>query len=131
MDNLYNDIITDHSEYPEHEGEINDADFSCELTNASCGDKIKISLKFDGKKIIDIKFSGESCAISTASADLMADVFIGKTKNELHAIKSEFLKMLRGEEFSLPEDLTALQRISKMPARIKCAELAWQIIEKI
>ncbi len=135
MNDFYGEIIADHSEYPDFARKLTDANICETLENSSCGDKITIYLKTDGDKIIDGGFEAIACAISSASADLLLGAIIGKTKSEAKELLTIFRKAVVGEaneqELARLGDAAALQTVAKMPARIKCAELAWKIIEKL
>ncbi len=104
--------------------------------NPSCGDQItlKVLLGDDGK-IKDAGFTGSGCAISQASADMMADLIIGKTKEEALKLADIFDRMIKGnvseEELEELDEAAALQDISHMPARVKCAMLGWRTVKEM
>ena len=90
----------------------------------------------DGDVIKDLAFTGHGCAISQASTSIMIDLFKGKTKQEALKMIDIFLRMIKREdipeeELDKLEDARALQNISNMPARVKCAELAWYTMKKL
>ena len=102
--------------------------------NPNCGDEIEIELKLDGNKIQDIGFTGHGCAISQASTSIMIDTLKGKTIEEAREIIKTFIEMIKREitdeeELKKLEDAIAFRNISNMPARVKCALLAWHTIE--
>lgn len=127
---FYNEILTEHNIHPEFKHDIPDADISLEGMNPSCGDEIVLKLKLDGDRVVDGGFVGSGCAISQASADIMLGMILGKTKEEALAMGQTFQKMIRGEaspvEIESLEEASALQDISHMPARVKCAMLGWR-----
>ena len=100
--------------------------------NPSCGDDITLQLKLDGNVITEGAFTGSGCAISQASADLMLELVIGKTKEEALRLADLFSRMIRSEasqeEIEELEEAGALESISHMPARVKCALLGWRPI---
>ena len=139
MDNLesmYTDIIMEQSTATYNKHELENKTDSEHGHNPSCGDDITLEIIMDGDKISDLAFTGHGCAISQASTSIMIDVLKGKSKDEALKIISIFLKMVKREEVSEEEldsieDARALQNISNMPARVKCAELAWYTMEKL
>ena len=106
-----------------------------EGVNPSCGDDIFLKLKLDGDTIADGAFVGDGCAISQASADIMLDMIIGRSVDEAKDLAETFLKMIKGEatdaDIEKLEEAGALQDISHMPARVKCAVLGWHTMEKL
>lgn len=139
MDNLesmYTDIIMEQSTATYNKHKLNDKTDSEHGHNPSCGDDITLEIKMDGNKISDLAFTGHGCAISQASTSIMIDVLKGKSKDEALKLIKIFLKMVKREKVSEKEldsieDARALQNISNMPARVKCAELAWYTMEKL
>ena len=127
---FYNEILTEHNIHPEFKHDIPDADISLEGVNPSCGDEIVLKLKLEGDRVVDGGFVGSGCAISQASADIMLGMILGKTREEALAMGETFQKMIRGEaspvEIEGLEEASALQDISHMPARVKCAMLGWR-----
>ena len=112
------------------------ADLTLEGVNPSCGDDIIINLKVDDNdKIVDGAFEGDGCAISQASADMMMDLIIGKSKDEALHLADIFLRMIKGsitdEEKDELEEAGVLQDVSHMPARVKCAVLGWHTIQEM
>jgi len=139
MDNIeemYNDVIMEHSMNSYNRKELEKCDY-CELGhNPNCGDEIKIELKLNGDVIEDMAFSGHGCAISQSSTSVMIDVLKGKTIKEAKEIIETFIKMIKREvtdekELEKLEDAIAFKNISNMPARVKCALLAWHTMEDL
>ena len=80
LDSLYMAVVADHSKHPHHQGQIEDVD-QIQLNNPTCGDVIQLSVKFDeNDRVEDIAFVNSGCTISTASASMMTDAVMGKTK---------------------------------------------------
>lgn len=132
---FYNEILIDHNLHPGHKHDLEDANLVLEGVNPSCGDDIFLKLKVEDDKIIDGAFVGDGCAISQASADMMLDLIIGKTKEEALKLSEIFLRMIKGkitdDEMEQLEEAGALQDISHMPARVKCAVLGWHTMEEM
>lgn len=132
LKNLYKQVILDHSKHPRNNGDIENS-YKLEMLNPSCGDKIIVSVKLVDDIIDDIKFSGIGCSISMASASMLTEELKGLTVESANVKIKDFLNMIMGNEFNEDnlEDSIALQNISQLPARVKCATLAWKITEKI
>lgn len=132
---FYNEVLTDHNLYPAHKKPLPGANMTLEGVNPSCGDDIILQLKVENGKIEDGSFVGDGCAISQASADIMLDMIIGRSVDEAKDLAETFLKMIKGEatdaDIEKLEEDGALQDISHMPARVKCAVLGWHTMEKL
>ena len=131
---FYNEILTEHNMRPEFKFDMPDADITLEGVNPSCGDDIFLNLTLDGDIISDGSFSGDGCAISQASADIMLGMIIGKTKEEALKLGETFMKMISStateEEIESLGEAAALKDISHMPARVKCAVLGWRTLKE-
>lgn len=133
---LYREVLNEHNINPIHKENMDQPTFCLEGVNPSCGDQITLQMKLgaDGK-IEDASFIGSGCAISQASVDMMADVVIGKTKEEALALAEIFDRMIKGsvteEELEQLDEAAALQDISHMPARVKCAMLGWRTMKEM
>lgn len=132
LDDLYRQVIMDHYQHPRNQGEIGDNAVNILLKNPTCGDEITLQMQIEDGFVKDVKFSGIGCSISIASASMMTESIKGKSVEEALAITDEFRKMVKGEEPDLDQlgDLEALQGVCKFPARIKCATLAWNALQK-
>ena len=132
---FYNEILTDHNLHPLHKEKLPDANLVLEGVNPSCGDDIWLKLKVENDKIVDGAFVGDGCAISQASADMMLDLIIGKSKDEARKLADIFLRMIKGtvseEELDALEEASVLKDIAHMPARVKCAVLGWHTMEEL
>ena len=132
---FYNEILTDHNLHPLHKEKLPDANLVLEGVNPSCGDDIILQLKVEDGQVVDGAFEGSGCAISQASVDIMLDLIIGKKKEEAVKLAESFLKMIKGnateEDMDALEEAGALQDISHMPARVKCAVLGWHTMEEL
>ncbi len=136
LTDVYNELIMEHSMNSYNKKELKDADY-CEVGhNPNCGDEITLEIKLNGDIIEDMAFSGHGCAISQASTSIMIDTLKGKTIKEAKEIVKTFIEMIKREttdekELEKLEDAIAFRNVANMPARVKCALLAWHTIEDI
>lgn len=132
---FYNEILTEHNLNPYHKHDLPDANLVLEGVNPSCGDDIILKLKVENGVIEDGAFVGDGCAISQASADIMLDLVIGRKKEKALHLADLFLKMIKSgvtdDELRGLEEAGALQDVSHMPARVKCAVLGWHTMEEM
>lgn len=136
LKDVYNELIMEHSMNSYNKKKLENADYSQIGHNPNCGDEITLELKLNGDIIEDMAFSGHGCAISLSSTSIMIDTLKGKTINEAKEIIKTFIEMIKREqtdenELKKLEDAIAFKNISNMPARVKCALLAWHTIEEI
>jgi nitrogen fixation NifU-like protein len=134
LEQLYQDIILDHSKRPRHEHELEPCTGRAEGYNPICGDKVTVFVREEDGKIAATSFVGEGCAISRASASIMTTLLSGLTPNEAHAKAKEIYDLLTGAEEPAVDleqngEIAALAGVRKFPARIKCATLAWHALE--
>jgi nitrogen fixation NifU-like protein len=129
MQELYKEIILDHFRRPRHRHEIEDAEIEEHLNNPLCGDEVTVyaNLREDG---LDVSFTGRGCAISQASASMLAERLAGKSRGEAADEISAFLQMMRTEEDEDLGDLAALKSVVQTPNRIRCATLAWDALKR-
>ncbi len=137
LDTLYRQVIMDHYKSPRNRGKLDGDHITVELNNPTCGDRIDLQMRLDNNIVQDAKFEGEGCSISMASASMMTQAVKGKTVEEALALSQFFSEMMLGKDIDeshidLEEigDIIALQGVSKFPARIKCATLAWKAMEQ-
>lgn len=134
LKNIYREIVNEHNLHPEHKCEIDHATHTKQGVNPTCGDDITLSIEVDDNGIItNAGFSGAGCAVSQASTDIMLDLVVGKSKEEAHQLIEMFMKMVHGElseeEMDDLDEAVALKDIAHMPARAKCATLAWHTLD--
>jgi nitrogen fixation NifU-like protein len=131
--NLCQQVILEHSKKPRHRGKTNPIHRCHRGDSPSCGDTIELTVQLNptGDVIEDIKFEGQGCAISIASADLMAEVLRQKSVTEALEMVQRFRNLMKGEaEFPKNLDkLNVLQGVAKFPVRIKCAMLCWYTLK--
>ncbi len=134
LDDLYRRVIMDHYQHPRNRGELSgDEVITVRLNNPTCGDRLQLQLHFDGDRIDQVAFTGEGCSISLSSASMLTEAVKGMDRDAALALAEKFSRMMRGEEVEFAqehEEIEALQGVSKFPARIKCATLAWKAMEK-
>ena len=133
LDSLYKAVVTDHSAHPHHHGKLEDVE-QVVLNNPTCGDVISLSVKFNAEdKIEDIAFVNSGCTISTASASMMTDAVLGKTKEQALELAEVFSQMVQGQVDSRQKELgdgAFLAGVAKFPQRIKCATLGWNALKR-
>ena len=136
LSQVYNELIMEHSMNSYNKKKLESCDF-CEIGhNPNCGDEITLEVKMNGDIIEDMAFLGHGCAISQASTSIMIDTLKGKTIEEAREIVKTFIGMIKREEKSEEElekleDAIAFKNVANMPARVKCALLAWHTLEDI
>ena len=134
LEDLYQEVILDHFRHPRCQGCLIGAPYSSTLYNPLCGDQIALALKLKDGKVSEIGFTGNGCSISQAAASMMSELCKGKTPDEIRKLSSDFRAMMLGEKTGdqLPDlgDASALEGVKKFSARIKCAMLAWEAVEK-
>lgn len=132
---LYREILNEHNVNPAHKTAMDNATIELQGVNPSCGDNITLYLKSEGDKIVDGSYTGSGCAVSQASVDMMLDLIIGKEKSEALRLSEIFMNMIKGtasqEEIEELDEAGALQDISHMPARVKCAVLGWRTMNEM
>jgi nitrogen fixation NifU-like protein len=134
LEELYQEVILDHSRRPRNFGTLPNADVLVHGDNPACGDEIHLGVHFspDGK-LEEIKFSGQGCAISQASASMMTMKLKGKTRSEAADLSRAFHDLVTTDSAATSRqlgDLQLLQGVRKFPQRVKCAMLAWRAVEQ-
>ena len=133
---IYREIVNEHNLHPEHKESLVQPTYELQGVNPTCGDDITLFLEVaeDGT-ITKGAFDGSGCAVSQASTDIMLDLIEGKTKEEALALVKSFMAMVHGEaseeELEALDESLALKDVAHMPARAKCATLAWHTLEKM
>jgi nitrogen fixation protein NifU and related proteins len=134
LEELYQEVILDHSRRPRNFGELPDASVKVHGDNPSCGDEIHLAIKFDDNGgLQDIKFTGHGCAISQASASLMTMKLKGKKRAEVEDILRAFHDLVTTENNNVAKnlgDLRVMRGVRKFPQRVKCAMLPWRAVEQ-
>jgi len=134
FEELYQELILDHSKRPRNFGPLPDATVTVKGDNPSCGDEVELAVKLTPDTVETLKFTGHGCAICMASASLMTIKVKGKSREEAAAMAGAFRHMLvTPEETAVPEsfgDLEVFSAVRRFPQRVKCATLAWRALEQ-
>ncbi|SNR83962.1 Fe-S cluster assembly sulfur transfer protein SufU [Actinomadura mexicana] len=135
LEAMYQEVILDHYRNPLHKGLREPFEGEAHHVNPTCGDEVTLRVHLEGggqdATVADVSYDAMGCSISQASASVMSDLLIGKSVKEGMAVGEEFLALMqsRGQDVALDEDVledaVAFAGVSKYPARIKCALLAW------
>ena len=133
LDELYQTIILDHYREKHHSGLREPYEAEVHHVNPSCGDELTLRVHLDGGTIADMSYAGEGCSISQASTSVLGDLVIGQDINYFSGLYDEFLEMMHSKGEITPdedrfEDAIAFAGVSKFPARVKCALLAWSAL---
>jgi len=134
LEELYQELILDHAKHPRCKGAIEHPDAKASLLNPLCGDEVTLTLKYREGKVGELCFDGQGCAISQASASMMAELCKGQPVEQVQSLLQQFMAVMRGEKAAedCPDlgDAASLEGVQRFPARIKCATLAWEAINK-
>lgn len=138
LTDLYQEIILDHGKNPRNKRVLEGSTHQSYGNNPMCGDKLALFLRINGQEVVeDVSFEGEGCAISQASASLLTEVLVGKTKAQAMELFHAFHRLTTGEEVGhIPEDLQddfdrleVLGGVRAFPMRVKCATLPWHTLD--
>ena len=133
FDDLYKEVILDHYKNPRNKRELPEAELSCSRNNPLCGDEITVYAHVADGAVADVAFVGQGCSISQSSASMLTEAVKGQPVPKALALAADFRGMMAGEvdpsedEFG---DLVALKGVVKYPIRIKCAVLAWDVLQE-
>ena len=134
FDELYRELILDHYRNPRNRGGLEDATVVAEGLNPSCGDEIQVSLGLLNGSVGAVRFSGQGCSISQSSASMLTEEVSKRTLAEARALSETVQRMFTSDEFDIDSvdigDLEALQGVRRFPVRIKCALLAWKVLDQ-
>jgi nitrogen fixation NifU-like protein len=131
---LYQSVILDHNRTPRNYGRIEGASHA-QGHNPLCGDHLTVWLELEGDTVKDVRFEGQGCAISRASASLMTMAVKGKSRAEVERLFSHFHELVTGklgasEQGDLPMRLQVFANVARYPVRVKCASLAWHTLKR-
>jgi len=133
LDELYQEVLLDHYRKPRHAGPVSDDELTAEEVNPSCGDHIRLAVRVEAGRIQSVRHQSRGCAISVASASIMADFAVGRTPEEFRRTADTVIAMLRGDRpwdpVAIP-DLEALGGVHRFPMRVKCATMCWHAMKK-
>lgn len=132
LNELYREVIMDHYRRPRNKGTLPAPTVSIDLNNPLCGDKIALQLLIEDDHIKEARFTGQGCSISQASASIMTQQVQGKTLDDALDMVEQFKQMMHGDQAAGKGlgDGQALHGVSKFPARVRCALLAWEALER-
>ncbi len=134
LESIFRELLLDHYRRPRNKGPLPDATVSVSMRNPMCGDEIEVHLDLAGDSIRAVRFTGQGCSISQASASMMTVVLEGKSLDEALELEQRFLDLMHGSESARTDerlgDLRALEGVAKLPVRIKCALLAWNALDE-
>ena len=132
LDDIYKEVILDHYKNPRNKRELPGAELQCHANNPLCGDEITVFAHVDGGSVAEVTFEGAGCSISQSSASMMTEAVTGRPVPDALKLAADFRSMMAGEtEPSEDEfgDLIALKGVVQYPIRIKCAVLAWDVLQ--
>jgi nitrogen fixation NifU-like protein len=132
LEDLYKEVILDHYKNPRNKRALPGAEVSCSKNNPLCGDEITVNAHLEDGRIAEVTFEGSGCSISQASASMLTESVAGSSVGEAEALAARVRGMLGGEVEPTEEafgDLVALKGVVKYPVRIKCAVLAWDVLQ--
>lgn len=135
LEAIYTELILEHSQSSHNKRHLDCADCCERGHNPSCGDEIVLELKLNNDTVEEAAFTGNGCAISQASTSMMIDLINGKSIEEAKHLADTFLSMIKkiiteDSDLEILEDAIAFKNISNMPARVKCAVLAWHTLNE-
>jgi nitrogen fixation NifU-like protein len=132
LEELYKEVILDHYKSPRNKRDLPEAERSCSKNNPLCGDEITVKAHLEDGRVAAVTFLGSGCSISQASASMMTEAVTGRGVDEALDLASEFRSFMEGglepDEDTFGE-LVALKGVVKYPVRIKCAVLAWDVLQ--
>jgi nitrogen fixation protein NifU and related proteins len=131
LKDLYREVVLDHNRSPRNFGRLEPADAEAHGHNPLCGDRLQVTLRLADDRLADLRFEGQGCAISVASASLMSEAVKGRSRGEIDQLYGEVHAMLTGRSQQPPArlgKLAALAGVSEFPARVKCASLCWHTL---
>lgn len=133
FDQLYRELILDHYKNPRNKREMAEATLRCSRNNPLCGDEVTVFVRTEGEKVQEVSFLGQGCSISQSSASMMTEAVSGKPLEDVRRLIRDFRGMMAGDVDPSEEelgDLVALRGVVKYPIRIKCAVLAWDVLQE-
>jgi nitrogen fixation NifU-like protein len=132
---LYQEVILDHNKRPRNFGALEGASHSADGHNPLCGDQLSVYVMIEGDEVVDLRFEGSGCAISTASASLMTEAVKGKSLDEAERLFQGFHELLTGDPSQAAQasadlgKLAVFEGVREFPVRVKCATLSWHTLK--
>jgi nitrogen fixation NifU-like protein len=133
LDDIYKEVILDHYKSPRNKRDLPGAELQCHANNPLCGDELTVFAHVEGDTVREVTFQGAGCSISQSSASMMTEAVTGRPVDDAKALAAEFRGMMAGEVEPDEDrfgDLVALKGVVKYPIRIKCAVLAWDVLQE-
>jgi nitrogen fixation NifU-like protein len=133
LDDIYKEVILDHYKNPRNKRELPDAGLTCSKNNPLCGDEITVFANAEDGKVLEVSFVGQGCSISQSSASMMTEAVGGKTVEQVEELATSVRGMLSGDvepDEDAFGELVALKGVVKYPIRVKCAVLAWDVLQE-
>jgi nitrogen fixation NifU-like protein len=133
IDEIYKEVILDHYKNPRNKRDLPGAAHTCTRNNPLCGDEITVLANLDGDTLAEVTFQGAGCSISQSSASMMTEAVQGGSVTDALALAADFRSMMAGEADPSEDrfgDLVALKGVVQYPIRIKCAVLAWDVLQE-
>lgn len=131
---MYQELILDHYRRPRNKGELEGEHKTIAMKNPLCGDEVYLHLSLEDERVTDISFTGRGCSISQAAASMITHAVKGKTSEEAQSLGARYREMIMGDAGAAQDkslgQLRALSGVSKFPARVRCALLAWNALEE-
>ena len=132
LDDLYQELILDHYKKRRNRGTLDAPSIAVDHNNPLCGDQLHLEVLIDGDQLADLRYTGDGCSISQASASMMSEVVIGGSTTEALALVEHFRRVMHGDDEADEDrlgDAVALGGVAKFPARVKCALLSWMALK--
>jgi nitrogen fixation NifU-like protein len=134
LEAVYQELLLDHYRRPRNKGRLEGAHVAIPMRNPLCGDEIELHLVVEDGLVRDVRFTGQGCSISQATASMMTQLVKGKTVAEAEALRERFRQMMFGDPEAARDaalgELRALAGVARLPVRVKCALLAWNALEE-
>ncbi|MGH7589217.1 MAG: Fe-S cluster assembly sulfur transfer protein SufU [Gemmatimonadota bacterium] len=134
LESIFRELILDHYRRPKNKGALEDPTVTVSMRNPLCGDEIELMLGIEDDRVAEVRFRGQGCSISQASASMMTEALAGRSLDDALALERRFLDLMHGDEGAQRDralgDLQALQGVAKLPVRIKCALLGWNALDE-
>ena len=131
---LYQEVILDHYRRPRNKGALEAPTSHANLRNPLCGDEVDVQVEMKEGRVADVRFGGQGCSISQASASMMTELVKGRTAEEVHALGERFAAMIRGEQGAASDAMLgqarALAGVARFPTRVRCAMIAWEAVAR-
>jgi len=134
LESIFRELILDHYRKPRNKGALEEPSVTVAMRNPLCGDEIELQMRIEDDRIAELRFRGQGCSISQAAVSMMTERLQGTSLDEASALERRFLDLMHGDESAAEDralgDLRALQGVSRLPVRIKCALLGFNALDE-